>query len=478
MVDPDLHPDPPAAEWIRAQSGGPVLALGGSQMSPLERLDQLRKRTLLVGAGLSVPVSGIGALTTDMSLWTAAWMLGFASVMVLLALRRSATQRWALIVPVMIGVALGPWACATNGVTMVQLTTTALIPLVVGVLFIDEFDVVVPVTLTGVVSTTAFFANHGFSTSDLVMTAVIMSGVSIVLGFAAYTTRKLRELDRATEFEHSQALRLSESRRAQAERLAIVGRLASGVAHEINNPLAFVKANVGSLRRSFLLGEEEFQPAELKEILDDTAQGIDRICQIVADLKGFAREDGGILEAVDVREVVTGAVRLATVRLPRDMKVTIDIPSMAPMVRANPRKLGQVMLNLLVNAGEALEEVRTLKPEVTIRAVTDGGLLRLTVTDNGPGIPPQVMGRMFEPFFTTKPPGKGTGLGLALSREYIESFNGTLAVNNVEPRGAQFAMALRITANTGETPLPVSTVTPEPLAEKPAALLRRRRSGT
>jgi len=133
-----------------------------------------------------------------------------------------------------------------------------------------------------------------------------------------------------------------------------------------------------------------------------------------------------------------------------------------------------VMLNLLVNAGEALEEVRTLKPEVTIRAIPEGNSMRVTVTDNGPGIPPLVMQRLFEPFFTTKPPGKGTGLGLALSREYVEAFGGTLSVANVEPHGAQFSIVMRVTAATGETPLPGSL----DLGPQREALLNRHRRRT
>jgi C4-dicarboxylate-specific signal transduction histidine kinase len=138
------------------------------------------------------------------------------------------------------------------------------------------------------------------------------------------------------------------------------------------------------------------------------------------------------------------------------MKVNLLIPAGLPPVRAHQRKLAQVMLNLLVNAGEALEELRTLKPEVTIQAIREGESMRVTVTDNGPGIPAAVMPRMFEPFFTTKPPGKGTGLGLALSREYVEAFGGTLSVSNVQPHGAQFSIVMRVTSMTGETPLPGS----------------------
>ncbi len=426
-------------------------------MLPLERLDQLRRRTLLIGAGLTVPVALMNSFGTDSgNLGKTAWMLGFAGVTAWLAQQRSTAARWKLIVPAVAGVILGPAASALQSVGPVELATVCLIPVVVAVLFMDAFDVVVAVTAAGWLANTVFFASLGWPVSQVLTVALFTGGVGVVMVLSAAGARRLRELDRESASQHSQALRLSESRRAQAERLAIVGRLASGVAHEINNPLAFVKANVGALRGTFLHGDEPLSPGELKEILDDTFQGIDRICQIVADLKGFSREDSGLVEPVELHDVVTGAVRLATVRLPRDMKVIIEVPPALPPVRANQRKLAQVMLNLLVNAGEALEEVRTLKPVVTIRAVPEGDKMVLTVTDNGPGIPPEVMQRLFEPFFTTKPPGKGTGLGLALSREYVEGFGGTLSVQNVEPRGAQFSITMRVTAATGETPVPGS----------------------
>ena len=401
-------------------------------------------------------------------------MLGFSAVTVLLAFQSPTVARWRFIVPAVVGVVLGPLAFTLQGVGPVELATISLVPLVVAILFVDSFDVVVAVSAAGWLANTVFFSTLGWPVGQVASVAVLNAGVSVVMVAAAAGAKKLRQLDRESESAHSQALRLSESRRAQAERLAIVGRLASGVAHEINNPLAFVKANVGELRRAFLLGDDPLSPADLKEILDDTSQGIERMCQIVADLKGFAREDSGVLEPVDLRDVVTGAVRLATVRLPRDMKVNLEIADGLSPVRANQRKLAQVLLNLLVNAGEALEEFHTLKPTVTIRAEVEGKNLKLFITDNGPGIAPEVMQRLFEPFFTTKPPGKGTGLGLALSREYVEGFGGTLSFANVEPRGAQFCITMRQTT-AGETPLPGSlSLGPE----REALLARHRRTGS
>jgi signal transduction histidine kinase len=411
---------------------------------------------LLMGAALSVPATVLKQLGSEGGWWKVAWVVGFVLVVLWIAAKRSSPQRWKVIVPAVVGVALAPLSCAMEQVGLVDVATLFLVPIVLAVLFMDAFDVVVAVSVVGWVANSLFFAWLGWPPDDVASASGLFGGVLAAVVMAAAGARKLRELDRETETQHSQALRLSESRRAQAERLAIVGRLASGVAHEINNPLAFVKANVGALRRSLLQGDDPLSEDELEEILGDTTQGIDRICQIVADLKGFSREDSGVVEPVDVLEAVTGAVRLATVRLPRDVKVTIEVPNGLPPVRASQRKLAQVLLNLLVNAGEALEEMRVLKPTVLIRAVPEGDNLLLSITDNGPGIPPDVMARLFEPFFTTKPPGKGTGLGLALSREYVEAFGGTLSAHNVEPRGAQFCITVKATAITGETPAPGS----------------------
>jgi len=114
-----------------------------------------------------------------------------------------------------------------------------------------------------------------------------------------------------------------------------------------------------------------------------------------------------------------------------------------PEVLADRRRLVQVLLNLLVNAVEALEETGVERPAIWIYARPDNGGLVLAVEDNGPGFPPAVRARLFEPFFTTKPAGKGTGLGLSLSREYVESFGGRLRAENRPEGGARFSIALR-----------------------------------
>jgi signal transduction histidine kinase len=406
-------------------------------------------------AAMSIPFAA-AAIVAGLGEVRALWMLVWGAIIAFLALRPPDAQRWISIALLSVGVMIAPLSRLFDPHSPAEIATVCLVPVLVSVLYIESFHVVLGVSITGWVSNLIFIGLQDWAPRDLGLFAVVTAGVQVGVLLSSASARRARALDREHEAQNSQALRLSETRRAQAERLAIVGRLASGVAHEINNPLAFVKANVGMLQRTLVAGEEELSTDELTEILDDTIVGVERICQIVLDLKGFAREDSGLLEPVDLREAVQSAARLAAVRLPRDMRVSIEVPKGIPLVRANQRKLAQVMLNLLVNAGEALEESRTESPMVAIAATVEGGAIRVTVTDNGPGIPKDVMARLFEPFFTTKPPGKGTGLGLALSREYVTSFGGTLLAQNASKGGAQFVITLRITATTGETPLPGS----------------------
>jgi C4-dicarboxylate-specific signal transduction histidine kinase len=318
----------------------------------------------------------------------------------------------------------------------------ALIPVIVCVLFLDQYAMVVWAAAAGVMTTGVWLALTGFNgvQASAMLTAELIACGALWLTSSWF--RSVRRLEVESEHQRNQALRLSETRRAHAERLAIVGRLASGVAHEINNPLAYVKANVNVLRRD-LYGPDPLSEGEVKEVLDETNGGIERICQIVADLKTFAREGTDELEPVELKELVDGAVRLASVRLPTGLRPAVEIPA-GVLVRANRRKLSQVLLNLLVNAGEAIEEARTKLPFVVLRTERTDDAIVLSIEDNGPGIPDELQARLFEPFFTTKGPGKGTGLGLALSREYLAGFGATIRAASVPGGGARFVVTLRV----------------------------------
>ncbi|HYH95056.1 sensor histidine kinase [Hyalangium sp.] len=243
--------------------------------------------------------------------------------------------------------------------------------------------------------------------------------------------------------EALEKLAVAERHRAQSEKLATVGRLAASVMHEINNPLAFVRSNVDFLKTEVLaqpLAPEVRE--ELEEVLSETRSGLLRIQQIVSDLKGFSRMDVEEASPCRVADVVADAVRLADVRLKHVARLHVEVPDTLPEVFVTPQRLTQVVLNLLVNAGDALEEHRVAQGEIRVRGEVWGSRVVVLVEDNGPGFPPEVLPRLFEAFFTTKGPERGTGLGLSISRELVERFGGTLHAENRPEGGARLRVEL------------------------------------
>ncbi|SEL76680.1 His Kinase A (phospho-acceptor) domain-containing protein [Stigmatella aurantiaca] len=224
----------------------------------------------------------------------------------------------------------------------------------------------------------------------------------------------------------------------QSEKLATVGRLAANVMHEINNPLAFVRSNLHFLQKELLaLPLPSEVRGEFEEVLTETRTGLDRIQQIVADLRGFSRMDVEEPSPCLLADVVDNAVRLAGVRLKHVAHVKVEVPRELPSVFAVSRRLVQVLLNLLVNAGDAIEESGREGGTILVRGEVQDAHVVLTVEDDGPGFPPEVLPRLFETFFTTKGPEKGTGLGLVISRELLAEFGATLSAENRAEGGAR-----------------------------------------
>lgn len=242
-------------------------------------------------------------------------------------------------------------------------------------------------------------------------------------------------LERARR-ESLELLAVSEHRRAQTEKLAAIGRLASEVAHEINNPMAYVGANVNFVRDA-LRRPGETLPEELAEVLEQTREGLRHIRQIVADLKGFARMDTQEPTECVLADVVGDALKLASLRLKHVARLRVEVPADLPVVFGVRQRLVQVVINLLVNAGDALEEHGVREGEVWVRGLGEQGHAVLLIEDNGPGFAPHVLSRLFEPFFTTKGPDKGTGLGLNLSRDLVAQFGGALTASNRPEGGAR-----------------------------------------
>ncbi len=248
------------------------------------------------------------------------------------------------------------------------------------------------------------------------------------------TLRKLQEAE----------TRQLESRLLLADRLAALGTLSAGVAHEINNPLAYVISNLGYARRTLArLPEPPVGPmGELGPALAEAAEGCERIRLIVRDLKTFTHAADEPRGPVDLHAVLRSALNLAGSDLRHRARVEKDLAP-APRVDASEARLGQVFLNLLVNATQALSPGASERNVVRVATRTDPeGRAVVEVSDNGPGIPPENLGRVFDPFFTTKGPGEGTGLGLSICHGIVRELGGAIDVESEPGKGALFRVVL------------------------------------
>jgi signal transduction histidine kinase len=246
-----------------------------------------------------------------------------------------------------------------------------------------------------------------------------------------------------------------------AERLASIGTLAAGVAHEVSSPLAFVLTNLafveGTLREA---GGAEMDP--IREALGDALEGTRRVQRIAADLTGFSRTGDLQPEPVDLPSVVAGALTLAAGELRRRARTLVDVAG-APSPLAQDGKLRQVLLNLLVNAAHAIPEGAPERHEVSVTARAEGDRVVLEVSDTGPGVPAELRARVFEPFFTTKPVGKGTGLGLWVCRRAVEAMGGEIAVGDRPGGGATFRVSLPAARGASAAPRAGGASAPVPL---------------
>jgi PAS domain S-box-containing protein len=234
-----------------------------------------------------------------------------------------------------------------------------------------------------------------------------------------------------------------QSRLIQADRLATVGTLATGVAHEINNPLTYVVLHLEKLRISLTrLVPVQEDRKEAERLLSEALEGAERVRLIVKDLLALARSDTSTHGPTDVQKVVSTAIKLASPVLDGTVTVSTALEPTAP-VGANAAWLGQVFVNLLVNAGQVFDQKDPENNRVTVSTRTDAnGDVVVEVGDNGPGIPSDIIERIFDPFFTTKPAGSGTGLGLAISRSIIDSLGGDIAVRTAPGLGTTFRVHL------------------------------------
>ena len=257
---------------------------------------------------------------------------------------------------------------------------------------------------------------------------------------------KIGELEAA----HSQLL--------QSEKMASIGVLAAGVAHEINNPVGFVSSNLSTLKdynasmiallercRAGEASAADFDAVEFDYLKDDipaligeTRDGLDRVRKIVADLKDFSRVDRAEWQEADLNAGIDCTLNVVWNELKYKAEVVRDYDPALPRVPCLPAQINQVVMNLLINAAQAITERGT----ITVRSGHDAQWAWIEVADTGVGMPPEVQRRIFDPFYTTKPVGKGTGLGLSISYDIVARHGGRIDVTSAPGAGTTFRVSL------------------------------------
>jgi signal transduction histidine kinase len=260
----------------------------------------------------------------------------------------------------------------------------------------------------------------------------------------------------------------------QSERMASIGQLAAGVAHEINNPIGFINNNMEILAqyiqdftkvfqiietlkqpvndgdldkvRAILNQLETFEQEidfnyiinDVNGLLGQSIRGLERVKKIVLDLKTFSRQENSErMESIKIEEVIDSILSIVQSELKYKVVLTKEY-GQTPLIKCNPERIGQVLINLLINASQAITD----KGEIKIKTYSQEGYLIVDIADTGRGIPPENLKKIFDPFFTTKPVGQGTGLGLSVSYEIVKKHQGDIAVKSKVGEGSTFTVRL------------------------------------
>ncbi len=266
-----------------------------------------------------------------------------------------------------------------------------------------------------------------------------------------------------------------QARLAQSERMASVGLMAAGVAHEINNPLTYILYNLESLlsdmkeHRSSLSKYGSVPVGsvlaadEALERIGEALDGANRVRAIVKDLKTFSRAKEDRIVPIELNEVIESAANVALNEIKYRARLVKDLGAVPP-VMANEGRLSQVFLNLLMNASQAIDEGDAQNNQIRVRTWTEGNEVLAEVSDSGKGIPPEDLARLFEPFFTTKESGSGMGLGLSICQKIITDYGGRIEVRSDLGRGTRFLVRLPLASSPGAAvssfPRPVKESSP------------------
>ncbi len=229
-----------------------------------------------------------------------------------------------------------------------------------------------------------------------------------------------------------------EAQLRQSQKLEAVGRLAAGVAHEVNNPLTYVLSHLEALQKELPdLTKNPALHSEASARVSEALEGAERVRRIVRDLKSFSRVDDEERTVVDLNRAVEKSVRLAANQIRQRARLVQELGE-GPRVLADESRLSQVVLNLVMNAAQAIEEGHADRNEIRLRTWASSVEAFLEVADTGKGIPPEHLEKLFDPFFTTKPVGEGLGLGLAICHNIVTSYEGRIDVESQQGTGSRF----------------------------------------
>lgn len=336
------------------------------------------------------------------------------------------------------------------------------------------------------------------------MIMLLLLAVCVWLGFALLQARRGNLVLRAGQSESEEELKRLQATQSQVihtTKLASLGQMVAGVAHEINTPLGFVKSNVeviGELLDDYRTLVKQYdaavqyclQPVDLifgadkssldklvkhveearrklfeartnlekspllkdaKELLTDASDGLGQLSSLVLNLKGFSRVDRDGMDTVDLNEGVESALMIAQHQLRDRIKVIKHLQPL-PKVRCMPSQMNQVFLNLITNAGQAIDGEGTL----TIESKSDGKQVEISFADTGNGIPDDILPKIFDPFFTTKPVGEGTGLGLSIVHKILKGHGGSIKVRTTPKKGSVFTLTLPVDGAGTIKPVPAA----------------------
>lgn len=270
----------------------------------------------------------------------------------------------------------------------------------------------------------------------------------------------------------NEKIKLAQAQLVQSEKMASLGQLAAGVAHEINNPIGFVMSNFGTLREYATILSDYFSLStqlikqtdselakrmseidqnedlaflfsDITNIMGDCDDGLKRVKEIVSNLKSFARGDEETTDAFSVNQCIENTIKVVWNELKYKVTLHKDLDATDPFVNGHEGQIGQVVMNMLVNAAQAMES----EGDIYITTQAQDGNVKLMIRDTAKGMPQSVLDKIFDPFFTTKAVNEGTGLGLSISHGIIEKHHGKISVESQEGVGTCFTIELPLHEN-------------------------------